>query len=64
MLPGDADPRNPSGLRIGVSEMTRFGMDEQGMGELAQFIHDSVRGKNVKVQVNAFRARYTEMKYV
>jgi glycine hydroxymethyltransferase len=64
MLPGDADPRNPSGLRIGVSEMTRFGMDEQGMGELAQFIHDSVRGKNVKAQVNAFRARYTEMKYV
>jgi glycine hydroxymethyltransferase len=64
MLPGDADPRNPSGLRIGVSEMTRFGVDEQGMGELAQFIHDSVRGKNVKEQVHAFRARYTEMKYV
>ncbi len=64
MLPGDADPRNPSGLRIGVSEMTRFGVDEQGMGEIAQFIHDSVRGKNVKEQVHAFRTRYTEMKYV
>lgn len=64
MLPGDADPRNPSGLRIGVSEMTRFGMDEEGMGELAQFIHDSVLGKNVKEQVHTFRARYTEMKYV
>ena len=64
MLPGDADPRNPSGLRIGVSEMTRFGMDEQGMGELAQYIHDSVRGKNVKKQVQALRARYVEMKYV
>jgi glycine hydroxymethyltransferase len=64
MLPGDSDPRNPSGLRIGVPEMTRFGMDERAMGELAQLLHDGVRGKNVKQQVNALRARYVEMKYV
>src|SRR6266568_5472631 len=64
MLPGDSDPRNPSGLRIGVSEMTRFGMDERAMGELAQLLHDAVRGKDVKEQVHALRARYTEMKYV
>jgi glycine hydroxymethyltransferase len=64
MLPGDTDPRNPSGLRIGVSEMTRFGMDEGAMGELAQLLHDGVRGKNVKEQVRALRARYIEMKYV
>jgi glycine hydroxymethyltransferase len=64
MLPGDTDPRNPSGLRIGVPEMTRFGMDERAMGELAQLLHDAVRGKNVKAQVNALRARYTQMKYV
>lgn len=64
MLPGDADPRNPSGLRIGVPEMTRFGMDERAMGELAQLLHDGVRGKNVKAQVNALRSRYVEMKFV
>jgi glycine hydroxymethyltransferase len=64
MLPGDSDPRNPSGLRIGVPEMTRFGMDERAMGELAQLLHDGIRGKNVKAQVNALRARYIEMKYV
>jgi glycine hydroxymethyltransferase len=64
MLPGDTDPRNPSGLRIGVSEMTRFGMDERAMGELAQLLHDGVHGKNVKAQVHALRARYTTMKYV
>ena len=64
MLPGDSDPRNPSGLRIGVPEMTRFGMDERAMGELAQLLHDGVRGKSVKAQVNALRGRYTEMKYV
>ncbi len=64
MLPGDTDPRNPSGLRIGVSEMTRFGMDERAMGELAQLLHDGIRGKNVKDQVHELRGRYTEMKYV
>ncbi|HEY5005301.1 MAG TPA: serine hydroxymethyltransferase [Ktedonobacteraceae bacterium] len=64
MLPGDSDPRNPSGLRIGVPEMTRFGMDERAMGELAQLLHDGIRGKSVKAQVNALRGRYTEMKYV
>lgn len=63
MLPGDTDPRNPSGLRIGVPEMTRFGMDERAMGELAQLIHDAVRGKNVKEQVHALRGRFLEMKY-
>jgi glycine hydroxymethyltransferase len=64
MLPGDVDPRNPSGLRIGVPEMTRFGMDERAMGELAQLLHDAIRHKNVKERVNALRARFTEMKYV
>jgi len=64
MLPGDTDPRNPSGLRIGVPEMTRFGMDERSMGELAQLMHDAILGKNVKAQVNDLRARFTEMKYV
>ncbi len=64
MVPGDADPRNPSGLRIGVPEMTRFGMDERAMGELAQLMHDAIRGKDVKSQVNALRGRFVEMKYV
>ena len=64
MVPGDADPRNPSGLRIGVLEMTRFSMDERAMGELAQLMHDAIRGKDVKAQVNALRGRFVEMKYV
>jgi glycine hydroxymethyltransferase len=64
MVPGDADPRNPSGLRIGVQEMTRFGMDERAMGELAQLMHDAILGKNVKEGVHALRGRYLEMKYV
>jgi len=27
-------------------------------------MHDAIRGKNVKSQVNALRGRFTEMKYV
>src|SRR5579859_2641695 len=64
LVPGDSDPRNPSGLRIGVPEMTRFGMDERAMSELAQLMHDAIRGKNVKEQVNALRGRFLQMKYV
>jgi glycine hydroxymethyltransferase len=64
MLPGDEDPRNPSGLRIGVSEMTRFGLDVRGAGELAQLIHDAVRNKDVKAGVHELRARYSEMKFI
>jgi glycine hydroxymethyltransferase len=64
MLPGDQDPRNPSGLRIGVQEMTRFGMAEREMGELASLIADAIRGKSVKDAVNEMRGRFVEMKYV
>jgi glycine hydroxymethyltransferase len=64
MVPGDTDPRNPSGLRIGVQEMTRFGMNERSIGEMAQLMHDAIRGKNVKEQVHALRRRFLEMKYV
>ncbi|MGH7898073.1 MAG: serine hydroxymethyltransferase, partial [Candidatus Binatia bacterium] len=51
MLPGDNDPRQPSGLRVGVQEMTRFGMRETEMGELAALFAGAVRGKAVKAAV-------------
>jgi glycine hydroxymethyltransferase len=64
MLPGDQDPRNPSGLRVGVQEMTRFGMKEAEMGELAQLMADAIRGKAVRDAVNRLRARFVEMRFV
>jgi glycine hydroxymethyltransferase len=64
MLPGDQDPRNPSGLRVGVQEMTRFGMTPIEMGELATLIADAIRGKVVKAAVNRLRGRFAEMRYV
>jgi glycine hydroxymethyltransferase len=39
-------------------------MDERAMGELAQLLHDGIRGKVVKEPVHALRARFTEMRYV
>ena len=64
MLPGDQDPRNPSGLRMGVQEMTRYGMREPEMGELATLVADAARGKAVKDAVNRLRARFAELQYV
>jgi glycine hydroxymethyltransferase len=63
MLPGDQDPRNPSGLRVGVQEMTRFGMKEDEMGELATLFADALRGKHVKEMVTV-PPRFAEMQYV
>jgi len=64
MLPGDQDPRNPSGLRIGVQEMTRFGMKEREMEELAGYLADALRGKKVREEVTRLRQRFAEMQYV
>ncbi len=63
MLPGDQDPRNPAGLRIGVQEMTRFGMKEAEMGELATLLADAARGQAVKEAVNRLRGRFVAMHY-
>jgi aminomethyltransferase len=49
---------------MGVSEMTRFGMDETDFQTLAQFLHDViVDGRSVGGAVAAFRKKFLEMKY-
>ena len=63
MLPGDKDPKNPSGLRIGTSEMTRFGMKETQMQELAQLMAEAIKGKDVKEKVHALRNNFKELQY-
>ncbi len=52
------------GLRMGVSEMTRFGMDVADFQELAQLIRDVVvGGKTVRDDVAAFRRRFLHLRY-
>jgi glycine hydroxymethyltransferase len=63
LLPGDKDPNNPSGLRIGVQEMTRYGMKETDMQELAALMKAGLEGKVVKDQVVQLRSRFTEVHY-
>ncbi len=51
-------------LRMGVSEMTRFGMEEADFRELAQYLRDViVDNLNVKDRVAAFRKRFLDMRY-
>ena len=63
MLPGDTDARNPSGLRIGVQEMTRFGMKTADMAEVAGLMKAVFEDKNVKTEVTNMRSRFQEILY-
>jgi glycine/serine hydroxymethyltransferase len=63
-LPGDETFYHPSGIRMGVQEMTRFGMKEPDFDGLARFIADIVlRKKNVANEVAEFRSRFLSMEY-
>jgi glycine hydroxymethyltransferase len=68
ILPWDRlDPKNPSGIRIGVQEMTRFGMKEKEMKKIAYFIKkvvlDKIEPKEVKKEVIDFRKKFQKVKY-
>jgi aminomethyltransferase len=51
-------------LRLGVSEMTRFGMKEKDFQELAGLMADLLQnGSNVKEEIKKMRGRFLEMGY-
>ena len=63
-LPDDETFLSPSGIRTGVSEMTRFGMNEDDFGPLAELMAAViVRDQDVKDKVRDFRRRFTTMRY-
>jgi glycine/serine hydroxymethyltransferase len=63
-LPGDETFYHPSGIRMGVQEMTRFGMKESDFGDLARFLAEVIlRNKNVVSEVAEFRRRFFTMEY-
>jgi aminomethyltransferase len=62
--PGDESFSASGFLRMGVSEMTRFGMASQGFEDLAQLMSAVVvDDKNVKKEVSRLRQKYLEMRY-
>jgi glycine hydroxymethyltransferase len=64
LLPRDTDARNPSGLRIGVQEMTRYGMNEPEMQRLAELMAACIKGTDVKAEVNRLRGHFPNLQYV
>jgi glycine hydroxymethyltransferase len=55
---------HPEGIRIGVQEMTRFGMGEDEMVRIAELIKECIIDKkSVKEEVNRFRSEYQWVRY-
>lgn len=66
MLPHEAPTthNNPEGIRLGVQEMTRFGMGKDEMRHIAELMKEClIDGKDVKEEVNRFRLAYQQVKY-
>ncbi len=66
-IPGDKDPLNPSGLRLGTPELTRIGMKENEMDEVAKFYERAlIKGedtKKIKIDVKEFRKEFKQHHY-
>ncbi|MEE2717051.1 MAG: glycine cleavage system aminomethyltransferase GcvT [SAR324 cluster bacterium] len=62
-VPSDESFTSSSGLRMGVAEMTRFGMKEDDFREFAPLFVEAVQGKNVGEEVARFRERFQSMHY-
>jgi glycine hydroxymethyltransferase len=65
LLPDDAaeDWDRPSGLRIGTTEVTRLGMGEPEMVEIATLMARALQGENVREQARELRAGFQRVQY-
>ena len=68
IIPGDGQsPKNPRGIRIGVQEMTRFGMKEEEMEKIGEFIKkvilDNKDPEEIGKEVADFRKNYQKIHY-
>jgi aminomethyltransferase len=62
--PDDEAFTTASCLRMGVQEMTRFGMKEEDFGELAGYMSEVIlHNRSVAKEMAQFRKRFIEMKY-
>ncbi|UCE42558.1 MAG: hypothetical protein JSV17_06270 [Candidatus Aminicenantes bacterium] len=63
-LPDDETFLEPSGIRTGVQEMTRFGMKEKDFDVLSGFVADVIlENRDVKEKVREFRQNFLDMKF-
>ena len=67
LLPWDSDPVRPCGIRIGSQELTRLGMKEKEMGEIAELVaRVVVKGQapeKVKPDVIDLKRQFTKVHY-
>ena len=67
LLPWDTDPVRPSGIRIGAQEVTRLGMKENDMDEVARLIalvvQESRPPSDVLPEVKEFKKGFTKAHY-
>lgn len=66
LLPGDDvdNSDNPSGIRVGTQELTRRGLKEKEMAEVAEFIKKvAMEDKVIKDEVTEFMNQYTNVHY-
>ena len=67
MLPGDTKAMSPSGLRLGVQELTRVGMGTDEMQDVARFyarvLLDNEDPSSVKNDVRDFKSNYQVIRY-
>jgi aminomethyltransferase len=62
--PDDEAFTTASSLRMGVQEMTRFGMKENDFAQLAEYISQVIlKDRPMAKDVSRFRKRFTEMRY-
>jgi len=66
-IPGDKDPLNPSGLRLGTPELTRIGMKEKEMDEVAAFYERILlkkeNVKKIREDIKNFRKDFQGLHY-
>ena len=66
-IPGDQDPLNPSGLRLGTPELTRIGMKENDMKTIAEFYHRVIikkeKPEKIRQEIKAFREDFQTLHY-
>jgi len=66
-IPGDTNPMDPSGLRLGTPELTRIGMKKQEMNDVADFYERVLLKKEkpelVRKDIKAFRDGFQELHY-
>jgi glycine hydroxymethyltransferase len=67
MLPTDRSARRPSGIRLGTQELTRIGMKEKDMAEIAEFFRRIVLKKEdpkkVGADVREFKKNFMKIYY-